>query len=128
MVINTIKDLNYNIGLSIRINEEILGVRDTVREISTLYSTFSSCIYYDSIELQISSIVSKLAQNQSFLDGNKRTSFIMLIYYSNKYNLKINVRTQKEYADMIIRIGTKHLEVEEVKDLLFAKKAVQKPS
>ena len=119
MIIESEKDLIRNIELCIEVNREITGMNDNIRDSDTLESTFSSCIYYESTNLQVASIVCKLSQNQSFLDGNKRTSFSMLIYYSNKYNIKLKSFSQEKYAEIILRVANEHWTPEKLSNIVF---------
>lgn len=122
MIIEDNDDLEYNMEISIEANKEITGnTLNNVRDYSTLESTFSSCIYYNTIRLQACSIVNKLSQNQSFEDGNKRTSFFMLNYYNDIYSLGLKKYTDKQYADIILKIANEHWEPEKTCKILFGR-------
>lgn len=119
MIIESEEDLMHNIDLCIEVNREITGMNDNIRDSDTLESTFSSCIYYESMKLQIASIVCKLAQNQSFMDGNKRTSFTMLTYYSDNYNVKLKSFSQEKYAEIILKVANEHWTPERLSSTIF---------
>lgn len=123
MIIEDNDDLEYNIEISIEANKVITGNSiNNVRDYNTLESTFSSCIYYNTIRrLQACSIVNKLSQNQSFEDGNKRTSFFMLNYYNEVYSLGLKKLSDKEYADIILKIANEHWEPKKTCKELFGK-------
>ena len=71
MIIDDLDDVEYNIQLAILANKSITRSGIVINP-DTLESTFSSCIYYETERLQCCSIINKLAQNQSFENGNKR--------------------------------------------------------
>lgn len=122
MIIEDNDDLEYNIEISIEANKVITGNSiNNVRDYNTLESTFSSCIYYNTIRLQACSIVNKLSQNQSFEDGNKRTSFFMLNYYNEVYSLGLKKLSDKEYANIILKIANEHWEPKKICKELFGK-------
>ena len=108
-------------NISINANKSIIGISNNVRDYSTLESTFSSCIYYDTTRLQACSIINKISQNQLFIDGNKRTSLFMLFYYNSTYSLGLKKMTDKEYANIILRIANEHWSTERTCKELFGR-------
>lgn len=119
MIIYDDDSLELNIEIARLANIEITENKNNIRDKSTLESTFSSCIYYDTNELQASSIVCKLSQNQSFYDGNKRTALFMLTYYSKEYKLKLKKMNDKKLADLILKLAIEHIEPEKARRLMF---------
>lgn len=119
MIIEDNEDVQLNIAIAIRANSEITGMKLNIRDKSTLESTFSSCIYYDTDRLQASSIVCKLSQNQSFIDGNKRTALFMLNYYDMVYNLGKKNMNDYEVSDLILKTANDHLAPEQFSKLAF---------
>lgn len=118
MIIENKDDLNFNIKIAKEANKAITGIGIIINP-ETLESTFSSCIYYNTTKLQCCSIVNKLAQNQSFEDGNKRTALAMLDYYINYFDLELIVTDPKKLAKIILDIATKHWTPEETCKTLF---------
>lgn len=119
MIIESEFDLKYNIDYCIEVNKALINSEYNIRDMNTLESTFSSCIYYNTNILQVSSIVAKLAQNQSFIDGNKRTSATMLIYYNDEYNLGLKNISPRELANIILRVANERWTPEKLNGVIF---------
>ena len=120
MIIDNLDDVEYNIQLAILANKSITKSGIVINS-DTLESTFSSCIYYETERLQCCSIINKLAQNQSFEDGNKRTAFLMLLYYNENYNLGLLKKSDLEYGNIILDIAVNHWSPEKTCKILFGK-------
>ena len=70
------------------------------RPLESIYATY---FYYDLPEEQVTSIVCNLAQGHYFLDGNKRTSCIVLIILAAYNNLKLKA-TNDDLDEIIINL------------------------
>lgn len=85
----------------------------------------SSYLYYNTIEEQIASIVYSLIKGHYFIDGNKRTAFVVFILLCKKNGISpanINfINTFEELASLKISIP-------EVAEMLFDKKFPKKSS
>lgn len=122
MIIESLTDMEFFLSIAIDANREITSAgKFNVINQETLESTFSSCVYYDTERLQYCSIVNKLTQNQSFIDGNKRTSLFMLHYLNSEFNLGLIERTDEEIAKIIVQIAVEKWSVEKTCKILFNK-------
>ena len=112
--------MEFYLSIARDANREITGAgKFNIINQETLESTFSSCIYYDTERLQYCSIVNKLTQNQSFIDGNKRTALFMLHYLNDEFNLGLIKRTDEEIAELIVQIAVEKWSVEKSCKILF---------
>jgi death-on-curing family protein len=81
------------LDLSSITTEFLVAANQAVMETGRFYhdpiASVSSAAYYDSVEEQIASIYFQLAKSHYFVDGNKRTSVMVLKYLSKICGLKI---------------------------------------
>lgn len=98
----------------VKINEKVSsGV--LLRDLDSIYSSY---MYYDDIKLQIMSIICNLLKGHYFVDGNKRTS-VLLLYILSKYNnVKLSI-TNDVLDDVIVQIIEDNLSVEDSAKLIF---------
>ena len=66
-----------------------MAVMETGKYYHDPIAAISSSVYYESVEEQIASIYFQLAKSHYFVDGNKRTSVMVLKYLSQLCDLKI---------------------------------------
>lgn len=75
--------------------DDIIGIHHTVEENqiilnkNNLESRLSSFHYYETKEEQIVSIFTSLLMNHAFMDGNKRTAVVTLMFLLDANNFKI---------------------------------------
>ena len=102
----------------VSINEEILGIKTDETRQEKVQSCLSSYLYYDTLEMQIASIVSLLIKNHIFVDANKRTSLAVFLILCMLNDLPIN-HTSKELAYLFENIAANHYSVDQAAKLLF---------
>lgn len=100
------------------LNEEILGVKTNQSRQDKIDSCFSSYAYYDTLELQVASIVSSIIKNHIFVDANKRTALAVFLILCLLNDLQIK-HTSKELAYLFENIAANHYTVDQVAKLLF---------
>lgn len=119
MIVDTEKDIIELINSINNINEIILNKKNTNIMPEVLESIVSNSIYYRDFKLQISGLVSGLCRSQVFIDGNKRTAFILLISLSSIFRINLKQYTNKEWADIIINCGIFNWTAEEFNEKVF---------
>lgn len=98
------------------INQAILQSNGNKIDNGDCSSCLSSYSYYDTIEEQIASIVYNIVKNHYFVDGNKRTAYVVLIKLCEDNNVRLN---NKDKADIINEIASKKMDISQVVELLF---------
>ena len=99
-----------------KINYDIVGSKRD--KDSTYRSCFSSYYYYETDEEQISSIVLSLVKGHYFMDGNKRTAFIVFTALCKFNNIELR-NSDDYYSRVFIEIAENDYTVEKVAKLLF---------
>ena len=92
------------------------GVRDLVALQSALsrpFQTFDSAQLYPSVLEKAASLLESLLNNHPFVDGNKRTGYVLtrLFLLNNNYDIEA---TQQEKYDFIIDIASGKTRYEEI--------------
>lgn len=98
----------------IEINKRITGDGTVIK--NSLGSCTASWLYYETIELKISSVVRSVIKNHYFKDGNKRTAFAVfnILCWANGISLK-----NKAWDKVFINIASNSYTVEHISSLLF---------
>ena len=99
-------------------NEDLNNKTLTIIDVNRLKSIVSSYYYYESIEHQLLSIVKSIIKNHAFIDANKRTGLMTLVFYSNKYNLTIKLN-DTEMFDFIQKIAASDIDIEQLSNEVF---------
>ncbi len=99
-------------------NEDLNNKTLTIIDVNRLKSIVSSYYYYESIEHQLLSIVKSIIKNHAFIDANKRTGLMTLVFYSNKYNLTIKLN-DTEMFDFIQKIAASDTSIEDLSSEVF---------
>ena len=86
-----------------------------LRPLESIYSTYT---YYNSHAEQITSIVCNFVRGHYFIDGNKRTSCIILSILSDFNNLKLRP-TNDNLDEFIVSLITNKLSIHEHTAKLF---------
>lgn len=85
-------------------------------------STYKSCLspyyYYETDEEQIASIVLSLIKGHYFMDGNKRTAFMVFTILCKFNEIELN-NSDDYYSKVFIEIAENDYSVEKVAKLLF---------
>jgi len=85
----------------------------------------SSYLYYNTIEEQIASIVYSLIKGHYFIDGNKRTAFVVFIFLCKKNGISpANIN----FVNIFEELASKKLSIPEVAEILFNKKFIKESS
>jgi len=79
----------------------------------------SSYFYYDSLEEQVTCIVTSILKGHFFLDGNKRTAFAIYLDLCQNNDLKILGLDENALGDIFIRMASSQGSVEENTKILF---------
>ena len=98
------------------INQAILKSNGTKIANTDCSSCLASYSYYDTIEEQIASIVYNIAKNHYFVDGNKRTAYVVLVLLCENNNVKLN---NKDKISAMNKIASSKLDISKVVELLF---------
>lgn len=102
----------------IQANELITGNKCTEAAKGRLGGCLSSYFYYSSLQEQITSIVVNLVKDHYFLDGNKRTAFIIYVTLCELNNLT-PVSGAEQQAAAFIEIAVTHKDISAYASLLF---------
>ncbi|MBQ9537512.1 MAG: type II toxin-antitoxin system death-on-curing family toxin [Desulfovibrionaceae bacterium] len=106
----------------------IIKIKD-IEEINKLFTSvillhqgldaiYSSCLYYNSKKEQICNIFLNLIKGHYFVDGNKRTSVVVLLSLIALNNMSSKL-TDENLFDITIKIAESHFLVEHVLNLIF---------
>ena len=111
-----------DINTIIEINERLTGTKCNIDRRKKVPACFSSYYFYDTLEMQIASIVVSLIKGHFFIDGNKRTALMKYFVLCNDNGIKYvtNKKTQARIFEEIAS-GT-HKPIEYYVKLLFPKK------
>lgn len=93
-----------------------LGVRDEKGLISALkrpYSGFGETEFYPSHLEKAAAVLESIIKNHPFIDGNKRTAYVLMRLILNQYELDISA-TQDEKYNFIIAIASGKLDFPEI--------------
>ena len=92
------------------------GIRDLDALQSALarpFQTFDNADLYPSVLEKAASLIESLLNNHPFVDGNKRTGYVLtrLFLLTNKYNIEA---TQQDKYDFVINIASGKIRYEEI--------------
>lgn len=92
------------------------GIRDLDALQSALsrpFQTFDNADLYPSVLEKTASLIESLLSNHPFVDGNKRTGYVLtrLFLLTNKYNIEA---TQQDKYDFVISIASGKIRYEEI--------------
>lgn len=92
------------------------GIRDLDALQSALarpFQTFDNADLYPSVLEKAASLIESLLNNHPFVDGNKRTGYVLtrLFLLTNKYNIEA---TQQDKYDFVISIASGKIRYEEI--------------
>ena len=93
-----------------------MGVRDESALRSALqrpFQTFDGQYLYKSILEKASALVGSILINHPFIDGNKRTGYVLLRQYLLENGLDIEASEQEKY-DLIISIASGEIRFEQI--------------
>ena len=82
--ISVINKLKFNNESSLFALERNMGLKEII---GTIYSTFDGKDLYPSIQEKASNFLYLIIKNHVFIDGNKRISATLFIYFLNYYNI-----------------------------------------
>lgn len=82
--ISVINKLKFNNESSLFALERNMGLKEII---GTIYSTFNGKDLYSTIEEKASNFLYLIIKNHVFIDGNKRISATLFIYFLNYYNI-----------------------------------------
>ena len=91
------------------------GSGTLIRDLGSIYASY---MYYDDIESQIMSVITNFVKGHYFVDGNKRTSVILLHILTICNNIKLNV-SNNDLDKYIIKIVEDNLSVSDSVKLIF---------
>ena len=92
------------------------GIRDYRALDSALnrpYQTFDGNDLYPTIEEKAASLIESIIVNHPFIDGNKRTGYVLMNLLLMENNLKLNA-TQNEKFDFVINIASGNTSLTEI--------------
>ena len=93
------------------------GIRDLPgieSAIARPFSTFGNQELYPSIEDKAAAIIESIVSNHPFLDGNKRTGYVMMRLTLLNYGKDITASEDEKY-DFVIRIASGQLNFDAIK-------------
>jgi len=92
---------------------EVFGGDEGVRDLGLLDSALARprSGYYESLSLQAAALLQSLAQNQAFVDGNKRMAFALTAVFlrTNGYRLSVGADEAKRF--LIEQVIVKRTEI-----------------
>jgi len=94
------------------------GVRDEGIMLSAIarpYSGFGDTQFYPTPEEKAAAIVESIVKNHPFIDGNKRTGYVLMEIILRTSNLFIQASQQERY-EFVIQIATGSLKYNEIVD------------
>ncbi len=95
-----------------------LGVRDFAMLESAVkrpYNTFNNLELYPEIEDKAASILESIVKNHPFIDGNKRTGYVLMRFLLMKSGKDIKASEEEKY-NFVINIASGKLNIDEIKD------------
>lgn len=101
----------------IQINQMVLNSKSGNYYKDKLGLVFSSYHYYESDEDQIASAVRSLIKNHVFIDGNKRTAYLVFMTLAHENEIPIN--RSKDFGKLFENIAASNYSVEKIAELLF---------
>ena len=104
--LQSIKEINY----------DLTDLKQSNLDIGSVYSSID---YYSSIFHKISSIVRSIIKNHYFVDGNKRTATIVLLYLIELNNIEVKI--SQEIDEIIVDIAINNYSVEEISKKIFGR-------
>lgn len=99
------------------------GVRDydlLESAIKRPYMTFDSVDLYPNIEDKASAILESIVKNHPFVDGNKRTGYILMRYLLLKSGKDIEADKNEKY-ELVIGVAEGKISFEEIKNWIKSK-------
>ena len=119
-----------DVGKANRIHDDLIdklgggkGIRDLGSLESALgrpYATFDGIDLYETPLDKAAAIFESIIINHPFIDGNKRTAYVLMKYLLFKNGIRINA-TQIEKYDMAIKASTGEMRFDEIKLWLQSK-------
>ncbi len=94
-----------------------LGVRDYNMLESALkraYATFDGCELYPKIEDKAAAVLESIIKNHPFVDGNKRTGYVLMRYLLLKNGKDITASEAEKY-EFVINIAKGKRDIDEIK-------------
>ncbi|GAB3342097.1 type II toxin-antitoxin system death-on-curing family toxin [Larkinella ripae] len=94
------------------------GVRDEGSMLSAIgrpYSGFGDTEFYQNPEEKAAAIIESIVTNHPFVDGNKRTGYVLMEIILRTNNVFINASLQERY-DFVIQIATGDLKYNGIVD------------
>ncbi len=95
-----------------------LGVRDYAMLESAVnrpYTTFNNLELYPKIEDKAASILESIVKNHPFIDGNKRTGYILMRFLLLKNGKDIKASEEEKY-NFVINVASGKLNIDEIKN------------
>jgi death-on-curing protein len=98
---------------------ELLRVTDVSSLESALaapFATFADVDFYPEFHVKAALYCSRIVRNHPFLDGNKRTAYMVMLVFIAKNNYVWNFNGQDEIADTIIALAARDIDEHEFID------------
>ena len=92
------------------------GIRDIKLLASAMKRPYSGAFddeFYPSVTLKAAALIEGIVKNHPFLDGNKRTAYVILRLFLNEHGKDILADEDDKY-DMVMRIANSEIEFGEV--------------
>lgn len=112
-----------DLKLALEVHEEALrgtGGASGVRDIELLQSalarpfgSFGGQLFYETAEERAGAILESILLNHPFVDGNKRTGYILMRLVLNMDGLDLN-RPKNDRYDFVIQVASGNLSFEEI--------------
>jgi death-on-curing protein len=95
---------------------ERFGGMNGVRDLGLLQSALSRPLtgYYETLALQAAALMQSLAQNHSFIDGNKRTAFALTAIFLRTNGLRLVVNADNGESFLIDKVINKKVPIEDI--------------
>lgn len=96
------------------------GVRDEGLLVAALerpFSGFGSVEFYPKVEEKAAAILESIVKNHPFVDGNKRTGYVLMRLFLMHYGQDIRASQDKKY-DFVIQVASGLLDFDEIKSWL----------
>ena len=107
--------LEESIELHLRLLERF-GGKEGVRDLGLLQSALGrpQTGYYETLSLQAAALLQSLAQNDSFIDGNKRVAFAMTAIFLRMNGYRLIVESDNGEKFMIERLLQAKADLKEI--------------
>lgn len=93
------------------------GVRDENALRSAIerpFSGFGETEFYPTVEEKAGAILESIVKNHPFIDGNKRTGYVLMRLVLMNFGKDIRATTQDEKFDFIISVASGQLQFEQI--------------